>query len=134
MKRLAAPTDYTGNSTKRTNIEGDFNLPYADWNGNACCNSGTQAFINSLVWENGFTQLVDSPNRGNALLDVYIVRLESSFTASSIVQGISDHHVVILEVEWEGNYCVPHVEKIVPVYHKTDVLGLQNLLRERYGT
>jgi hypothetical protein len=68
-----------------------------------------------------------------ALLDVYLVRPESSFTASSIVQGISDHHGDILKVEWEGN-CVPQVEKIVPIYHKTDVLGLQNLLREKYGT
>jgi hypothetical protein len=73
--------------------EGDLNLPYADWNGNTGCNSGTQAFIKSLVWENGFTQVVDSPTGGDALLDVYIVRPEISFTASSIrvVQGISDH-------------------------------------------
>jgi hypothetical protein len=87
-----------------------------------------------LVWENGFTQVVDGPTRGDALLDVYLVRPESSFTASSIAQGISDHQGVIFEVEWEGNCCVPQVEKLVPVYHKTDVLSLQNLLREKYGT
>jgi hypothetical protein len=68
------------------------------------------------------------------LLDVYIVRSESSFTASSIVEGTSDHQRVILEIEWEGNCCVPQVEKLVPVYHKTNVLFLQNLLREKYGT
>ena len=83
------------------------NLPYADWNGNAGCNSGTQAFINSLLWENVLSQVVDSPTRGDALLDVYLFRPESSFSASSIVQGISDHHGVILEVEWEENCCVP---------------------------
>jgi hypothetical protein len=54
------------------------------------------------------------------LLDVYLVRPESSFTASSIVQGISDHHGIILEAEWEENSCVTQVEKLVPVYHKTD--------------
>jgi hypothetical protein len=97
---------------------GDFNLPYADWNENAGCNSGTQAFINSLAWENGFTQVVDSPTRGNALLDVYFVRPESSLTASSIVQGIRDHHGVILEVECKKNCCVPPVEKLVPMYQK----------------
>jgi hypothetical protein len=80
--------------------------------------SGTQTFINSLVWEIEFTQLVDSPTQGDALLDVYLVRPESSFTASSIVQGIRDHHAVILEVEWEENCCVPPVEKLVPVYQK----------------
>jgi hypothetical protein len=96
--------------------------------------SGTQAFINNLVWETGFTQVVDSPTRGDALLDVYLVRPESSFSASSTVQGISDYRGVILQVEWQGHCCVPQVEKVVPVYHKTYILGLQNLLREKYGT
>ena len=67
------------------------------------------------------------------MLDVYLVRPESSFTASSIVQGISDHHGVILEVEWEENCCVTQVEKLVLVYHKTDVLGLQTLFRDKFG-
>ena len=96
-------------------------------------NSGTQAFINSLVWVSGFSQVVDSPTREDALVDVYLVRPESSFTASSIVQGISDHHGVILEVEWVENCCVPQVEKLVPEYHKTDVLGLQTLLLNKFG-
>jgi hypothetical protein len=101
IERLAAQTDYMGNSTKRSIIGGDLNLPYADWNGNAVGNSGTQALINSLVWENGYSQVVDSPTRVEALLDVYLVWPESSFTSSSVVQGISDHYGVILEVEWD---------------------------------
>jgi len=59
IERLAARTGYTGNSTKRSIIGGDLNLPYADWNGNAGGNSRTQALINSLVWEN--SQVVDGP-------------------------------------------------------------------------
>ena len=114
-------------------IGGDLNLPYVDCNGNAGCNNGTQAFINSLVWENGFTQVVDNPTREDALLDVYLVRSESSFTASSIVQGINDNYGVILEVEWKETFCVRQVERLVPVYHKTDVLGLQTLLRDKFG-
>jgi len=110
------------------------NLPYADWNGNTGCNIGTQAFINSWVWENGFTQVVDSPTRGAALLDVYLARPEVSFTASSIVQGISDHHGVILEVEWKENCCVPQVEKLVPMCQKTDSLGLQTYFRDKFAT
>ena len=98
------------------------------------CNSGAQASINSLVWENGFTQVVDGTTRGDALLDVYLVRPESSFNSSSVVQGISDHYGVILEVEWEGNYCVPQVGRLLPVYHKTDMSGLQTFLRENFGT
>jgi hypothetical protein len=105
IERLAARTDYLGKSTKRSIIGGDLNLPSADWNGNAECSSGSQAFVNRLVWENGYTQVVDSPTRADALLDVYLVCPESSFTSCSIVQGISDHCWVLLEVEWEENYC-----------------------------
>ena len=85
MERLAARTSYSVNSTKRSIVGGDLNLPYVDWNGNASCSDGTQAFINSLVRENGFTQIGDSPTRGDTLLDVYLVRPEISFTASSVV-------------------------------------------------
>jgi len=70
IERLEDPTEFTGNSTKRSIIGGDLNLPYADWNGNAGGKCGTQALINSLVWENGYSQVRDSPTRGNALLDV----------------------------------------------------------------
>jgi len=81
IERLAARTGFTGNSTKRSIIGGDLNLPYADWNGNAGGNSGTQALINSLVWENGYIQVIDGPTRGAALLDVYLVRQVQSLLA-----------------------------------------------------
>jgi hypothetical protein len=80
-----------------------------------------------LVWENGYTQVVDSPTRGDALLDVYLVRPESLITSCSTVQVISDHCGVLLEVEWEENCCEPQVERLFPVYHKTNVVGLQIL-------
>ena len=51
IERLAARTGFTGNSTKHSIIGGDLNYPYADWNGNAGGNSGTQALVNSLVCE-----------------------------------------------------------------------------------
>ena len=65
IERLAARTGYRGNSTKRSITGSGLNLPYADCNGNAGGNSGTQALINSLVWENGYGQVVDSPTRGD---------------------------------------------------------------------
>ena len=132
IERLAARTGFTGNPTKCSVIGGDFNLPNSDWNGNAGGNSGTQALLNSLVWENGYSQLIDSPTRGDALLDVYLVRPESSVTSSGIVQGVSDHLAVILEVEWEDTCTEPQVERVVPVYNKTDVSGLQTFLRDKF--
>ena len=47
VERLAARTGNTGKSTKRSIIGGDLNLSYADWNGKAGGNNGTQALI---VW------------------------------------------------------------------------------------
>ena len=92
----------------------------------------TQALINSLVWENGFSQVIHSPTRGDALLDVYLVRQESSVTSSGIVQGASDHLAVILEMEWEDTCTEPQVERVVPVYNKTDVSRLQTFLRSKF--
>jgi len=133
IERLSTRTGYTGYSTKRSIIGGGLNLPYVDCNGNAGGNSGTQALINVLVWENGYSQVVDSRTRSDTLLDVYLVRAESSFTSSSMVQGISDHYGVMLEVEWEESDCEPQVERVVPVYNKTDVLGLQTFLRDKFA-
>jgi len=114
-------------------LGGDLNLHHEDWNGNVDGNSGTQALINSLVWENSYSQVIDGPTRADALLDVYLVRPESSVTSSSIVQGISDHYGVILEVDWEENYSAPQGERVVPVYNKTDVLGLQTFLHDKFA-
>jgi len=47
--------------------------------------------------------------------------------------GISDHNGVLLEVEWEEICREPKVERIVPVYNKTDVLGLLAFLREKFN-
>ena len=86
-----------------------------------------------MVRENSYSQVIDGPTRADALLDVYLVRPESLVTSSSIVQGISDHYGVILEVDWEENYCEPQGERVVLVYNKTLVLGLQTFLRDKFA-
>ena len=123
MDRLVACAGCARNNEKHSIIGGDLNLPRVDWNGNAEGNNPTQALANRLVWDNGYSQVVDSPTRGNAILDVYLVRPESSFTASSIVQGSSDHHGIMLEVDWEENSIVAQSERLIPVYYKTDAVG-----------
>ena len=76
--RLAARTLLTQNLTKRRSVDGDLDLSQADWKGDAEKASGFQTFVNSLVWDNGYTQVVSGPTRGDALLDIYLLRLESS--------------------------------------------------------
>jgi hypothetical protein len=87
IERLADRTGFSGSSTKRGIIGGYLNLPNADWNGNAGRNSGNQALIKSLVWEIGYIQVINSPIRGEALLDDYLARPGSSVTSSGTVHG-----------------------------------------------
>ena len=39
---------------------------------------------------------------------------------------------MILEVEWEDTCTEPQVQRVVPVYNKIDVSGLQNFLRDKF--
>ena len=100
-KKLADRNGYSGRTTKRSITGGNLNVTYADWNGHAEKSRGTQ------VWENGYTQVVNSTTRRDTLLDVYLVRPENAFTSCSDVQGISDLCGVLLEVEW-GENCREH--------------------------
>jgi len=61
-------------------------------------------------------------------------RPENSFNSCSIVNGISDHCGVLLEVEWEENCGEPHVERLDLMYRQTNVLGLQNFIRDKLAT
>jgi len=61
LEKLADQTGYMGRTMKRSIIGGDLNLPYADWNGHAKKSRRTQVFLNRLVWENHYTQVLNSP-------------------------------------------------------------------------
>jgi hypothetical protein len=66
-------------------------------------------------------------------LDIYLIKPESSLISCNILSGISYHNGVLLEVEWDEICREPQVERIVLLYHKTDVLGLQAFLREKFN-
>jgi hypothetical protein len=85
--------------------------------------------MNKLVWDSGCTQVVENPMRGDSLLDVHLVRPEGALTSCERVQGINDHCRVLLE--WVVNGCVTKGKRLVSAYHKTDVVGLQNFLRDK---
>jgi len=91
LEKLADQTRYMERTMKCSFIGGDLNLPYADWNGHMEKSRGTQLFLNRLVWEHGYTQVVNSLNRGDIWLDFYIVQPEIMLTSCRNVQGISDH-------------------------------------------
>ena len=91
---MSEPEPYIGCST----LEED-----KDWKGDVEKASRFQVFVNNLVWDNGYTQVVSGPTRGDALLDIYLLRPESSLTSCNILPRTSDHNRVLLEVEWDEN-------------------------------
>jgi hypothetical protein len=74
-------------------------LPQAVWNGDVEKAGGFQALVNNLVWDNGYTEVVSGSTRGDALLDIYLIKPESSLFSCNILSRISDHNGVLLEVE-----------------------------------
>jgi len=78
--------------------------------------------------------VVGKPTRGDSLLDVYLVRPESTLISCGTVQGISDHCGVLLDVEWVEKGFVTREKRLVPAYHKTNVLGLQKFLPDKLPT
>ena len=84
---------------------------------------------------NGYSQVANSPTRGNALFDIYLVRPVSAFTFCSNVQRISDHCGVLLEVEWGENSPELQVERLVPMLHKTksQVYKVSSGVNSHYG-
>ena len=114
---------------KGKHYRGWFEFTQADWKGGAEKANGFQACVNILVWDNGYTQAVSSPTRGDALLDIYLRRPECLLISCNIFPWISDHNGVL---EWTVICREPRAEKQVPMYHKTDVLALQAFLREKF--
>ena len=55
--------------------------------------------VNNLVMHNGYTQAVSGPTRGDALLDIYLLRPEMSLISCNTWPGICDHNGVLLEIE-----------------------------------
>jgi len=134
FEKLVDRTGCMGRTTKPSVIGGGLNLLYADWNDHAEKSRGTHVFLNRLVWESRYTQVVNSPTQGDAFLDVYLVRSVSAFASCSNIQGISDRCRVLFEVEW-GENCREHqVERLVPANHKTNVTGLQSFLGGKFAS
>jgi hypothetical protein len=81
--------------------------------------SGFQAFVITVIRDNGYTQAARGPTRGEPLLDIYFLRPDNSLTSCNIAHSISNHSGVLLEVEWDEICREPKMERIVPLYNKT---------------
>ena len=48
-------------------------------------------------------QVVSEPTRGDALLDIYLLKPGNALISCNVQSGISGHKGVLLEVEWSDN-------------------------------
>jgi hypothetical protein len=73
MEMRKKQADCNGDAEKSKRIGMEMREKQADWNGDAEKASGFQALVNNLVWDNGYTEVVSGPTRGDALLDIYLI-------------------------------------------------------------
>ena len=132
IEKLIGHISLRCNPARRSIIGGDLNLPQANWAGDASKDKGFQVLVNKLIWEEGYTQVVSETTRGDALLDIYLLKPGMALKTCFAHPGISDHKAVILEVEWCDNHREENTGTLVPMFHKTNVLGLQAFLRNKY--
>ena len=84
-------------------LAGDMNLPGIDWTTNdikPSCPTPTQhnQFMEILA-DNGLTQTVETPTRGDNILDLFAVSNPTLVNRIETMPGISDHDVVFAEID-----------------------------------
>ena len=88
---------------KHITLAGDFNCPDIKWekmsvNKSAADREVQQALLD-LTIEHGLSQVHDQPTRDNNLLDLVFTNNPSIVKTSSSVQGISDHAMVVTDID-----------------------------------
>ncbi|KAF4528040.1 hypothetical protein B566_EDAN016659 [Ephemera danica] len=79
-------------------IGGDLNLPQVDWNGSIDTGGVSQQCVNKLITEAGFQQDVKNKTRQNNIFDVFLLCPTDLCTSINVVNGISDHKAVIMQI------------------------------------
>ncbi|KAF4530422.1 hypothetical protein B566_EDAN018521 [Ephemera danica] len=127
-----------GKEEKSIIIAGDFNLPTIDWEDrNIVDVQSKQKAVNDLMLL-GFMQAVTEGTRDTNtgkcnLLDVILVRPDDIVYSSEVIDGISDHKIAIVELQYtldtkreEG------CEESIYQYHRADKEKIQSMLEEKY--
>ena len=121
-------------------IAGDFNLPKIDWEDrNIVDVQSKQKVVNDLM-SLGFIQAVKEGTRDTQagkcnLLDVILVRPDDIIYCSEIIDGISDHKIAVVELQYtldpkEEEDC----DEFIYQYHKADSEMIKEVLEGKYRT
>ena len=86
---------------KMINIAGDFNCPNIDWKSNAISSnsyeSETHEELLNIMQNRPLVQMQNQPTRNENNLDLFLTNNESLVKSTSIITGISDHEIVIID-------------------------------------
>ena len=77
--------------------------------------------------------MVSGPTREEVLLNIYLIRSESSLISCNNLLGISGHNGILLEIGWAEIFRLTKFEKIFPLYKKTNILSLQDFLEDKFN-
>ena len=113
--------------TQNTILLGDFNLPVAKWGESLSSHTGLDLYTNLL--ESSLYQYVDSPTRGENILDLVMATSEN--TVHNVLVGNefsnSDHRIVTFNIEFSGKDINSSSEK-VPDFKRADFPKLKLMM------
>ena len=104
-------------------MAGDVNLPDINWQDN--CIEGHQYSLNTnnifleFLNNNGLSQIVNTPTRGFNILDVFVTNRPSLIESCTVVDGISDHEVVLTKSLIQAKVCPP-AKRHIYLWSKAD--------------
>ena len=97
----------TNTNNKNIILAGDFNCPDIDWD-NMATKPGNDRDIQQQLIDvtntAGLTQIHEQPTRGENMLDLVFTSNASLMKSSSSVPGISDHDIVVTDLEIKPYY------------------------------
>ena len=104
-------------------LSGDINLPNIDWDHCTVQGSNYPLLICDIILDflmnYGFVQMVDTPTRGNNILDVFFTNRPSLVVSCNVLPGISDHEIVHVLSTVSATHKRPSVRKII-CWHKAN--------------
>jgi len=110
-------------------IGGDINLPDINWEDNFVEGHAYPMLFNNTFIDflnnNGLLQMVNSPTRGNNILDIFITNRPATMQSCETIGGISDHEAVLTKSFININLQDPS-RRLIYLWSKADF----NLIRE----
>lgn len=108
IKELEKSLDQISNLNTNFKLTGDFNCPDIIWDtllvNQTAKDREIQRSLLDVVTSPAFTQINETPTRGNNLLDIILTSNPSLIKSSTNAPGICDHDMIITDCETKPHY------------------------------